>query len=103
MNKNLDHSGVLYSNTPTVGKGGAVKPALTRVCALDVAFETPSARTVIASARDAESQETVFISRWFDGFPVPATLVVEGVSYLVKRRDPVGRREWWRIYGKAIT
>lgn len=103
MRTQLDHQGTLYSNAPTVGKGGAVKPALTRVCDLAIGFETPSARTVIAGAREAESQETVFVSRWFDNFPVPSVLVVEGISYRVTRRDPVGRREWWRIYGKAIT
>jgi hypothetical protein len=103
MNIKLDHQAALYSNAPTVGKGGAVKPALTKVCDLMVGFENPSARSVIISAREAENQETVFISRWFDTFPVPSVLVCEGISYRVVRRDPVERRTWWRIYGRATT
>jgi hypothetical protein len=99
----LDREGVLYRNTPTVGVGGAVKDALTRVCALAVSYEAPSSRTILAGARDAEQTETVFVCRWFEGLQVGMHFVTEGQSYRITRRDQLGRREGWRFYGREIA
>ena len=99
----LDRFGTLYRNAPTIGTGGAVKSALTRLCDLYVSYEAPSSRTIIAGARDAEQTETVFLCRWFDGLTVGMVFTTEGQTYRITRRDPIGRREGWKFYGKEIA
>jgi hypothetical protein len=99
----LDRFGTLYSNTPTIGVGGAVNDALVRLCDLAVAYETPTSRTILAGARDAEQTETVFVCRWFEGLRVGMVFTTEGQSYRITRRDQLGRREAWRFYGREIA
>lgn len=99
----LDRFGVLYANTPTIGVGGAVKASLRRLCDLAVSYQTPSTRTILAGARDAEQTETVFVCRWFEGLQCGMVFVTEGQSYRIVRRDQLGRREGWKFYGKEIA
>lgn len=100
----LDRAGVLYRDTPTAGVGGAVKSALTVVLSnLWVSYETPSSRTILAGARDAEQTETVFKCRWFDGLQVGMVFVTEGRTFRITRCDELGRREGWRFYGREVA
>lgn len=99
----LDRFGVLYRNTPTIGVGGAVKASLQRVCDLAVGVQTPSSKTILAGARDAEQTETVFVCRWFDGLVCGMVFTMEGQAYRIVRRDQLGRREGWRFYGREVA
>ena len=99
----LDRFGTLYSDTPTIGTGGAVKSVLTRLCDLYVSYEAPNSRTIIAGARNAEQTETVFVSRWFDGLTVGMFFTTEGQTYRIVRRDQLGRREGWKFYGREVA
>lgn len=99
----LDRTGLLYSRTPVTSASGAVAYTQTLLGRLFVSLETPRTTTILTAARDAEKTETVFLSRWFEGLANGMVLEVEGVSYRIVRRDELGRRDGWRIYGRAVN
>lgn len=99
----LDRVGTLYSVANSIGDEGEVTPALTRVGDIYLRRETPSARTMIVGARDADQVEDVIVMRWVDGFGPGFMIDVEGLRYRVVRADEIGRRIGWRVYLRLAT
>lgn len=99
----LDRSGILYSVTPTPGVGGAIRYTRTRVCNLYLSKVDIPTRTRLLAQKDSEQTDAVFMSRWFDGLVNGMILVVEGHEYRITARDELGRREGWKIYGRATS
>lgn len=99
---NLDRTGKIYSIANELGTEGQVRPIPTLQGQIYLRREVPSARTVIAGARDAEQIEDVIVMRWFDDLRVGWEIEVESVRYRITRRDEIGRRIGWRCYCRAI-
>jgi head-tail adaptor len=98
----LDRRGTFLANTPSQGVGGAVVDQFVPVASVWIARESISSRAIISGARDASDTETVFVCRFRTGIDVNMYLDTEGRRYRITRVDEIGRREWLKVYGKAV-
>lgn len=100
----LDRTGVVHRPaTPIIGDGGDVNNVFERAGTVRLRRETPSSRTIIAGARDADAIEDIFVMRWVDGFGPGWQVTIEGRAYRVLRADEIGRRRGWRVYGRIVV
>lgn len=97
----LDRYGVLYSRAPVTAKSGAITYTETKIGELYLTAVAIPTHTVIAAMKDSESTSAIFKARWFEGLANGMILRVEGDSYRITRRDQLGRRQGWQIYGAA--
>ena len=98
----LDRRATLSTVTQSQGVGGAVTDVYTVVGTFWLSQVTPSIKNIVIGSRSADQVESIFTSRWFDGLSTGMVFSVEGHTYRVMRLDELGRREGWRIYGRAV-
>lgn len=97
----MDRNGKLYSRTPLVRPSGANSYTETFVTNLYLTQVRVPVNTVMVAQKDTEVADVIFRTRWFEGLENGMYLVVEGATYRITRRDELGRREGWQIYGRT--